>query len=56
VLLFETDGGWKQFCGVELPTLENHKYGFNVLYSDYHVSFENLKEVLYLTWGDEQKE
>jgi len=53
VLLFETDGGWNQFDGVELRTLKNHQYGFNVLYGDRRISIENLKEVLYLNWGGE---
>lgn len=57
VLLFETDGGWNQFGGVELLTLKNHKedIGFNVLYSDLHVAFtfEPLKAVLDLNWGND---
>ena len=55
VLLFETKGGWNQFGGRELLSLENHKgKGCNVLFNDKTVRFIKPEEVNELNWGEKE--
>ncbi len=57
VLLFETKGGWNQYGGPELLTLDNHKgEGANVLFNDGHVKFIKPDEVGKLKWKAEPNE
>jgi hypothetical protein len=57
VLLFETDGGWNRFGGVESMSFSNHGGdGFNVLYNDFSVTFEKVQSILNLNWADKQKQ
>ena len=56
VLLFETEGGWNRFGGVELATTHNHAgFGCNILFNDGHVGFIKKKHLGELNWGGEQK-
>ena len=51
VVLFETKGGWNQFGGPEILTLENHEgQGCNVLFNDLHVSFVKKEQIGELKW------
>lgn len=55
VLLFETEYGWNQYGGKEILTKGNHYgEGSNVLFNDYHCTFEKYPEEL--NWGDERTE
>jgi hypothetical protein len=57
VLLFETKGGWNQYGGPELITLENHKgKGCNILFNSGHVEFVIKEQLGKLKWTDEQKQ
>ncbi len=57
VLLFETKGGWNQFGGPELLTVENHQgEGCNILFNDTHVRFIRTERIGELKWGDKSKE
>jgi len=57
VLLFETKGGWNQFGGPELLTLENHKgKGCNILFNDGHVEFVKPEKLRGLRWDVEESE
>ncbi|UCF42883.1 MAG: hypothetical protein JSV99_09905 [Planctomycetota bacterium] len=57
VLLFEANGSWNKFGGVELLTFVNHKgYGCNVLFNDGRVEFVSPAEVVELRWTDERGE
>jgi prepilin-type processing-associated H-X9-DG protein len=57
VVLFESKGGWNQFGGPELLTVENHKpRGCNVLFNDGHVEFVRADEVDRLIWTAEPAE
>ena len=52
VLLFETKGGWNQFGGPELLTLENHEgKTCNILYNDGHVEFVKPDQLGQLNWN-----
>ena len=59
VLVFETEGGWNQFGGFELLTINNHNgNGCNILHNDAHVSFENVTPITAstsLNWGKENE-
>jgi prepilin-type processing-associated H-X9-DG protein len=51
VLLFETKGGWNQFGGSEILTLENHRpKGCNILFNDGHVEFVKPEQISKLKW------
>jgi len=51
VVLFETKGGWNQFGGPELLTVDNHEgEGCNILFNDFHVNFVSTREVGQLKW------
>jgi prepilin-type processing-associated H-X9-DG protein len=57
VLLFETKGGWNQFGGPEILTLENHKdigSGCNILFNDGHVEFVTIERLGQLRWEDKE--
>ncbi len=57
VLLFETKGGWNQYGGPELLTMENHEgKGCNILFNDGHVQFVKPERLSELIWKDEQKQ
>jgi len=57
VVLFETTGGWNQFGGPELLTVENHRpRGCNVLFNDGHVEFVRAEEIDRLIWAAEPAE
>ena len=66
VVLFETKGGWNQFGGPEILTLENHEgQGCNILFNDGTVRFVKPEETLgfvkpvelgALKWKDEQQQ
>jgi len=57
VLLFETHGGWNQFGGPEILTLENHNgKGCNVLFNDGRVEFLKPGRIAELKWGAEEKD
>jgi len=54
VLLFETKGGWNQFGGPKLLTVENHEgKGCIILFNDSHVDFIKTENLGELKWGDE---
>jgi len=54
VLLFETKGGWNQYGGPEMLTLENHRgEGCNILFNDTHADFVRPEEVSKLKWKAE---
>ena len=51
VLLFETTGGWNQYGGAEILTLDNHGgKGCCVLFNDGRVGFVAAEEVGRLRW------
>jgi len=51
VVLFETKGGWNQFGGPEILTLDNHEgQGCNVLFNDLHVRFVKKEQLGELKW------
>ena len=51
VVLFETKGGWNQFGGPEILTLDNHEgQGCNVLFNDFHVRFVKKEQLGELKW------
>lgn len=45
VLLFETKGGWNQYGGAEILTIENHFTGCNVLTNNGRVRFVKLQKL-----------
>ena len=51
VLLFETKGGWNQFGGSEILTMDNHR-GFlcNILFNDGHVEHVTRRHFWRLKW------
>ena len=53
VLLFETKGGWNQYGGPELLTIEHHKQdnGCNILHNDGYVELEWKGKLSKLKWG-----
>jgi len=56
VLLFETEGGWNQFGGQEMLTLENHKgKGCNILFNDGRVEFVKKRQIDELKWNIEEE-
>jgi hypothetical protein len=57
VLLFETKGGWNQYGGSELLTIEHHeKDGCNILFNDDRVRFIKTEQLSELKWGNEPKD
>jgi hypothetical protein len=51
VLLFETDGGWNKFGGLELLTAEHHNNeGANILFNNGAVKFIKLDQFEELKW------
>ncbi|MHC4157662.1 MAG: hypothetical protein ACYSSO_01145 [Planctomycetota bacterium] len=55
VLLFEAEGGWNQFGGLEILTFENHEdKGCNILFNDGSVKFVKPEEVSELKWNAEE--
>ncbi len=57
VLLFETKGGWNQFGGPEILTIENHKgKGCNVLFNNGRVEFVTPERLGELKWEVEEVE
>jgi len=57
VLLFETNGGWNQFGGPELLTIENHRgNGCNVLFNNGHVEFIWKEQIGELKWDFEKEQ
>ena len=51
VLLFETKGGWNQFGGPELLTVDNHDGdGCNILFNDFLVKFVKTEQLGHLKW------
>jgi len=51
VLLFETAGGWNQYGGREILTLENHKgEGCYVLFNDGRAQYVRANEIEKLKW------
>lgn len=60
-LLFEAKGGWNQYGGPEIMSLENHKKRFfknkrrgsMILFNDYHVRFIGVEDVNDLKWNVE---
>jgi prepilin-type processing-associated H-X9-DG protein len=57
VLLFEAKGGWNQFGGPELLTLENHGgTGCNILFNDGHVEFVEAERINQLKWQTAKNE
>jgi len=57
VLLIETKGGWNQFGGPEILTLENHNgKGCNVLFNDGRIEFVKPERIAELKWATEEKD
>lgn len=57
VLLFETKGGWNQYGGPELLTVEHHEgEGCNILFNDTHVRFIRTEQIGELKWDNKPKE
>lgn len=60
VLLFETKGGWNQFGGSEILSIDNHlsegRKGCTVLFNDGHVEFVKPKDIAKLNWNDADNE
>ena len=55
VLLFETKGGWNQFGGPKILTVEHHRIkGCNVLFNDGHVEFIKTEDIKKLNWANKQ--
>jgi prepilin-type processing-associated H-X9-DG protein len=55
VLLFETKGGWNQYGGLELLTLDHHDgKGCNVLFADGHVEWVEARDIKNLKWEAEE--
>lgn len=53
VLLFETKGGWNQYGGPEILTVENHRpKGCNILFNSGHVEFVKPEQIGKLKWKD----
>lgn len=56
VLLFETKGGWNQFGGPELLTLDNHGgKGCIIVLNDSYVDFVKPEDIGKLKWKVEEK-
>ena len=56
VLLFETKGGWNQFGGPEILTLDNHGgFSCNILFNDGHVEPGRRRYLGRLKWMVEQQ-
>jgi hypothetical protein len=54
VLLFETKGGWNQFGGPELLTIDNHKgKGCSIFFNNGHVEFVPKDQFAQLKWKAE---
>jgi hypothetical protein len=57
VLLFETKGGWNQFGGPEILTLENHNgKGCNVLFNGGRVEFVKPERLGELKWNVDKEQ
>ncbi len=55
VLLFEANGGWNQFGGLDLLSMENHYgEGCNILFNDGNVEFIKTKDIGKLKWKGEE--
>lgn len=56
VVLFEAKGGWNQYGGPELLTLENHReMRCHVFFNDGQVRFVRAEEIAELNWKGEEK-
>ncbi len=67
VLLFETKGGWNQFGGIEIVSMDNHPYerdrfwghkirGCNIVFNDNSVRFVREEEFPKLKWKTDENQ
>ena len=55
VLIVDTQGGWNQFGGPQMLSLDNHyRQGSNILFNDGHVEFVKPKDIEKLKWRVEE--